>query len=112
MRMSKLLTFYFSEKEVRKMVSNHLKDDLDRSDWASHLEKNEYSLEVNKSGELVVSIDGEFEEKGIQKLKDVVEDFVPKRVKDTLDDAGKLAGDIRNVAKTAVFQKGKRKRVT
>jgi len=112
MRMGKLLTFYFSEKEVRKMVANHLRDDLERSDWASHLEKNEYSLEVNKVGELVVSIDGEFEEKGIQKLKDAVEDLVPKKVKDTLDDAGKLADDIRSVAKTAISQRGKRKRFT
>jgi len=110
--MGKLLTFYFSENEVRKMVSNHFRNDLDRPGWAAHLEKNEYSLEVNKVGELVVSIDGEFEEKRIQKLKDVVEDLVPKRVKDTLDDAGKLADDIRNVAKTAIAQKGKRKRIT
>ena len=94
------------------MVANHLRDDLERSDWASHLEKNEYSLEVNKVGELVVSIDGEFEEKGIQKLKDAVEDLVPKKVKDTLDDAGKLADDIRSVAKTAISQRGKRKRFT
>tara|TARA_Y100001963_G_scaffold148574_1_gene226694 strand:- start:211 stop:537 length:327 start_codon:yes stop_codon:yes gene_type:complete len=100
--MGKLLTFYFDEKEIRGMIEKHLCDEINRPDWAKHLRKNECSLEINKAGEMVVSISGEFEEQGIQKIKGVVEDFVPKRVKDTLEDVGSLADDIRHVAKSAL----------
>ena len=108
MRMSKLLTFYFSSGEVKSMVERHLRDNMDRSDWAEHLSKNEFSVEVNKAGELVVSIDGEFEEKGLRKIRGVVEEVMPKSVLSTIEDAGKIAEEIKSVAKTAMVRERKR----
>jgi hypothetical protein len=97
-----LLTFYLNEDDMRDVLCEYLRGHHGRPDWANHLRDNAFHFEITRSGELLISVDGEFEEKGLQKFKSTADRVLPNVVKDYVKETKELAGDIKNEIKRAV----------